>query len=292
MKTIFHIILFFLLGAVLLPSCTKLSDPYYTVKSIYVDTTKRSVLLEDYTGHMCPNCPPAGKMANSLQELYPGQVFVMAVHAGDFARPDDDPDYYPYLLNDFTTAAGNVWNTYSGFHIEEWGYPRGMINRRTYSSKGGISVGPADWSQAIQTAIELPKVAVMTVRNTFNSQSKNLSTTVDIKFILSYTGKVNLNVCLLEDSIYSGQLNSVKPDSMPIIKHFRFMHMLRDTKGGNFGDEIAVNPAASGNVITKSYSFDFNGKPWVANHCNVVAFISDGDTKEILHVSKSTFIKP
>lgn len=292
MKTIFNIVLYALFGAFLLQSCTKLSDPYYTVKSVYADTTKRSVLVEDYTGHMCPNCPPAAKMANSLQELYPGQVFAMAVHAGDFARPNDDPDYYPYLLADYNTPAGNAWNSFSGFHIEEWGYPRGMVNRRTYSLKGGISLSPADWSQAIQTAVTLPKVAVMTVHNTFDKQSKLLNSKVDIKFIINYTGKVNLNVCLLEDSIYNGQLNNVKPDSTPIIKRFRFMHMLRDTKGGTFGDEISVNPVPSGNVINKSYSFDFNAKPWIVNHCSVIAFISDSETKEILHVAKSTFIKP
>ena len=87
MKTIFKITVFFLVGAVLLQSCTKISEPYYTVKSVSVDTNKRAVLLEDYTGHLCVNCAPAAKIASTIQELNKGQVFAVAVHAGMFARP-------------------------------------------------------------------------------------------------------------------------------------------------------------------------------------------------------------
>jgi len=282
MKTIFRITIFLLLGAGLLHSCTKLSEPYYTIKSsILIDTTKRSVLLEDYTGHSCVNCAPAAKMANSLQQLYLGQVYVIAVHAGDFARPNP-VKYPPYLAADYRCAAGNDWNGYSGFNIDS--YPKGMINRRPFNGK--TSFGTSNWNQAIQIAVGLPKVAVMTVHNTFTSQTKLLNSTIEVKFLLSYTGKVNLTVCILEDSIYGGQENNVKPDSIPIIKNFRFMHMLRGSLNGSFGEEIAINPA-SNNLITKSYSFDFSATSWVPEHCSVIAFITDADTKEVLHVVKS-----
>ncbi len=286
MKTIFQISLFLLCGSLLLQSCTKVSDPYYTVKSVIVDTTKRSVLIEDYTGHRCPNCPPAGKMANSLQEIYHGQVYAMAVHAGDFAKPmPNDPDLYP----DYRCAAGDAWNTY--FNIGAEGYPVGMVNRRLYKTK--ISFGTSDWNSAIQVAVGLPKIAIMTVKNNYNSQTKLLSSKVDIKFLASYKGKVNLTVCILEDSIYGGQLNNVPPDSMPLIKHFRFMHMLRGAinTNGSVGDEIATNPSANG-LVSKTYTGDFNGKIWVPRHCTVIGFISDADTKEVLHVSKSSYINP
>jgi hypothetical protein len=289
MKTIFQLSTFLLFVTILLQACTKVSEPYYSVKSVYVDTTRRSILLEDYTGHLCVNCAPASKTANSLQELYEGQVFVIAVHAGDFAKPNSDPRYVPYLLSDYTCETGNEWNSYSGFEIEAWGYPRGLINRRYY--KGSISFGPTDWNQAIQASIGLPKVAIMTVNNTYNSQTKVLNSKVDMKFLINYSGKVNLTVCLLEDSIYGGQLNSIKPDSTPIIKNFRFMHMLRGSLNGTFGEEITVNPQ-SGNILTKTYSFPFTGTDFKVAHCNVIAFISDGDTKEVLHVAKSSDIKP
>jgi hypothetical protein len=281
MKTISHITIFLLFGAILFQSCSKISDPYYTVKSVSVDTNNRAVLLEDYTGHLCVNCAPAAKIANTIQALNDGQVFVIAVHAGSFAKPDPI-HHVPYLSADYRSPAGNDWNDYSGFNID--GYPKGMVNRRPFNGKP--SFGTTDWNQAIQTAVELPKMAVMTVNNTYNSQTKLLNTKVDVKFLLSYTGKVNLTVCILEDSIYGGQLNNVPGDSMPIIKNFRFMHVLRGSLNGSFGEEIATNPASTA-LITKSYSFDFADKSWVPAHCSVIAFISDSETDEVLHVAKS-----
>ena len=43
MKTIFQISLFLLCGSLLLQSCTKVSDPYYTVKSVIVRSEERRV---------------------------------------------------------------------------------------------------------------------------------------------------------------------------------------------------------------------------------------------------------
>ncbi|MCX6305070.1 MAG: Omp28-related outer membrane protein [Bacteroidetes bacterium] len=281
MKAIFQITIFLLFGVMLLQSCTKVSEPYYTVKSIIVDTTKRPVLLEDYTGHLCVNCAPAAEVATTIRDLNPGLVYIIAVHAGSFAKPNP-VSYPPYLAADYTCAAGNDWYGYSGFNINV--NPKGMVNRLPY--KGKISFGPSEWYEAVKVADVLPRMAVMTVHNTFSSQTKQLNSKVEVKFLAGMTSKVNLTVCILEDSIYGGQLND-----KTIIYNYRFMHMLRGSLNGSFGEEIAVNPVA-GDLITKSYSFDFTPVSWVPGHCSVIAFISDADTKEVFHVAKSGEITP
>jgi hypothetical protein len=282
MKSIFRISTSILITGILFQSCTKISEPFATItESVLVDTTKRSVLLEDYTGHLCVNCAPASKVANTIQELYPGQVYVMAVHAGNFAKPNPS-SYPPYLAADYRCATGNDWNGYSSFNINA--YPKGMVNRSPFN--GSTSFGTSDWNEAVKVAVGLPKVAVMTVKNTFDGQTKLMNSKVEVRFLITYPGKVNLTVCILEDSIYGGQLNIIPPDSTPIIKNFRFMHLLRGSVNGSFGEEIATAPA-SNNLISKNYSFDFTDKTWVPEHCSVIAFISDAETKEVLHVVKS-----
>jgi hypothetical protein len=285
MKSIFHTAMVLLLAGALLQSCTKVDEPYYTVKAVTVDTNLRTVLLEDYTGHTCVNCAPAAKSANALQESYEGQVFVIGVHAGNFAKPD--PNHYnPYLLADYRCATGNDWYGYSGFNIDQ--NPKGMVNRTAY--KGKISFVPSEWNGAILAAQELPKVAVMSMNNNFDSQNQTLTTRVDTKFLTDLDVTVNLTVCIIEDSIYGGQLNSVPGDSIPIIKNFRFMHLLRGSMNGSWGEELSVSPG-SGDLITKTLGFDFNGKTWVPGHCSTVAFISDAETREILHVIKAPVVK-
>ena len=286
MKSLIHSTLIFFMAVILLQSCTKVSEPFYTVQVVAADTNTRTILLEDYTGHTCVNCAPAAKSANSLQELYKGRVFVIGVHAGSFAKPDL-VHYAPYLTADYRCATGNEWYSNSVFNIDQ--NPKGMVNRRPYGGK--TSFVPSEWSNAIQAALKLPREAYMSVTNTYDSQSKTLSSKVDTKFLIGYASPVNLCVCIVEDSIYGGQENSVAGDSIPIIKNFRFMHILRGSINGTYGEQIAASPAANA-IVSKTYSFDFNTKTWVPGHCSVIAFISDAATSEVLHVAKSPVVKP
>jgi hypothetical protein len=118
-----------------------------------------------------------------------------------------------------------------------------------------------------------------------------MNTSVAVNFLQNHPGKVSLTVCILEDSIYGGQLNNIKPDSTPIIKNFRFMHMLRGSLNGSFGEQIAENPKTN-DILNRSYSFDFSTKTWIPKNCSVIAFISDASSLEVLHVMKSPVIKP
>jgi hypothetical protein len=270
-----------LTGAILFPSCNKISDPYYSVKAVVVDTTWRPVLLEDYTGHLCVNCAPAATLAATLQELYPAQVYVVSVHAGQFALPiPSNPDF----TGDYRCTASNDWFGYTGFNID--GNPKGMVNRVPFNNK--ISFGTSDWNEAVKKVKSTySRMAVMTVHNVYNAAGSMLNSRIDVKFLQGYAGKVNLTVCILEDSIIGGQKNIIPPDSVPLIRHYNFMHVLRGTLTGSFGDLIVTAPA-NGDLITRSFPYDFNKSPsWVPEHCSVIAFISDADTKEVLHVAKS-----
>jgi hypothetical protein len=281
MKTLLRISVILLAGTAILTSCSKIDEPYYVQKAVYADTNKRAVLVEDYTGHLCVNCASAGKTASSLQELYHGQVFAMGVHAGPFARPSEA--YSPYLLSNYANPNSEEWYNYSAFSIQ--GNPSGMVNRRPWNGK--MSFFPADWTSAIQYAVTLPKVAIMTVHSSWNNTSKIATATVQTKFLSDWSGPVTLTVCVLEDSIYGGQLNNdKKTDSVPIIKNYRFMHMFRGSVNGSFGEQISAAPQKS-DLISKNYTIDLSDKSWVPAHCTILAFISDDKTKEVLHVGRT-----
>ena len=46
------------------------------------NNTNVNVLIEDYTGHQCGNCPQAAVVANNIENANPGRVFVISEHAG------------------------------------------------------------------------------------------------------------------------------------------------------------------------------------------------------------------
>ncbi|MDP4282340.1 MAG: hypothetical protein Q8867_09360, partial [Bacteroidota bacterium] len=122
MKVCKPVFLFISFAALLLWSCDKVKEPYFTQKGTGTDTStvNRTVLLEDYTGHKCVNCPTAAVTAHTLEEMYNGNLIILAVHAGYFAIPGSGN----YAL-DLRSATGEDW--YSTFGVTS--NPIGMINR-------------------------------------------------------------------------------------------------------------------------------------------------------------------
>ena len=81
----------------------------------------RKVLIEDYTGHKCGYCPPAGDTLAYLEKKYTGKIIPLAIHAGQFANINLT---YP---TDFRTTVGNAYDTEFGNSMA--GNPNGLINR-------------------------------------------------------------------------------------------------------------------------------------------------------------------
>jgi hypothetical protein len=276
MKKLTNIIISVAASAMLLQGCDKLEAPYATVKVVESDTNKRTAVVEDYTGHYCVNCAGAAKTARTLEEGYHGQVFVISVHAGFYARPDATQG--SLYAADFRCVTGDEWNATPVFAIDQ--NPKGMINRLPYNSK--MSMLPGDWPGAVAAAVKLPKFAVMSMANAYDAGTRTLTTRVDTRFLNSQAGTYNLCVCILEDSIYGGQKNNdPKVDSVPEIKHFLFMDILRGSVNGTWGEALtsAIDTSA---ILSKTYSFVLKPE-WKAKHCKVIAFVANAETYEILH---------
>src|SRR5436190_11644271 len=107
-------------------SCDKIEGP--TRENIAVDTTcefvednsipTKKVLVEDYTGHTCGNCPAGGVLLNdSLKTKYGDDIVVVSVHAGYFADVCPGgascPPNYPNgaFATDYKSVCGEDWNT-------------------------------------------------------------------------------------------------------------------------------------------------------------------------------------
>jgi len=256
-------------------SCDKLEQPYVTVKDITVDSTMRKILLEDYTGAKCVNCPEATQIAMTLQELYKGQVIVLAVHAGYYAEPDPSGHY----SMDYRVPEGVAW--FNDFNLVF--NPMGMINRMEID--GTKAIKQNSWAEVIKVA-DKPKVADISITAEYVAKGRGeISTTVDTKFLEVLSGAYSLSVCILEDSIIGWQKNNdtlVGP--VPDIEDYVFMDMLRAVINDTYGDELTASVDTS-QVYSLSYQYPADPK-WVPKNLSVVAFVFHQETKEIIGVEK------
>jgi hypothetical protein len=282
MKTRKSFILIILFGGFLLQSCDKLTGPYATLKKSGGDTTLanvRKVLLEDYTGHLCVNCPTATQTAHTLEAAYEGKLIILSVHAGNLAVPSNPP-----FTANYTSPAGEEW--YNTFGI--YANPLGLINRKPFH--GNLIVSADLWAEAVDSLIDKTPDALITINNSFNSSSKTLTTIVSTKFKTLLSGAFSLNVCITEDSLISDQKNSdTLAGTVPIIYNYVFMDVLRGSINGNMGEALTASIDTT-QIYSKTYVYSFPAA-WVTNHCSVVSFVYNTATKEIIQTEKTKVIK-
>jgi hypothetical protein len=265
----------------LFSSCDKIKAPYALAKHgnivdtvLDLDTVApvKRVLLEDYTGHTCQNCPAAAAIAHNQEATYKGKLIVLAVHAGYYAMPGTGE-----FAADFRTTAGEQWNT--DFQISA--YPSGMIDRKEFNGKQVL--GSSEWVSDIASIINQSPALNMVMVNTYDSISGNVKTLVYSKFNQSLPGSYNITVCVMEDDIISAQ-----DSSNTIIHNYNFKDVLRGTVNGTYG-EILTNSVDPSLIYLGKFSIAIN-TAWVAENCWILAFVSKSDTKEILQAIKQRVI--
>ena len=233
----------------------------------------KKILLEDFTGVRCVNCPAAGELALQLQETYP-QLIVLGVHAGMLSMPNGG---YP----DFRTPEGTEWWNFFGFDAN----PIGTVDR-VLSGTGRYGLNPADWATFIVDEIAKDPVIALKIENTYNADNRTLNVTVSGKVLNDQLEDLNLVVCLMEDGITGLQQtpDGVNPD-------YVHRHVFRGTLDGlAWGSSIGTAPFAEGFTFEKTYSYTLP-EDFEAENCAVVAYVCQDSDKTVLQVEEAEVIE-
>ncbi len=231
-------------------------------------TVYRNVLVEDYTGHKCGNCPAAAIQLKNLHTQYPGKVIPLAIHSGFFAKTNAQ---YP---TDFQTSVGDEYD--QKFGNSSAGNPNGLVNRVGYGTAAFIKQW-SGWSTAV--AAQLGKTAIfkIKIKNTFNSGTGLLNTIVTVKSLAANAGTYKLVVLLTEDGIIAEQLDYTKPTGQQTVPNYEFNHVLRGAVNSAWGETVFTAIAALNDSIIKTYpNFSVNGT-YMSAKCHVVAYIYNAD---------------
>lgn len=275
LKSRFFLIL--LAFGILFSSCDKIEPPYREDQGGgNTETVTRKVLLEDYTGHTCVNCPAAAKSALELQAAYQGKMIMMAVHSGFFARPSAAP-----FNNDYRSASGEAWDQF--FAVSAVGNPNGLVNRTNVS--GNYVVTPGNWASSIAAIIEDLADLKLSIQTEYNEGNRQLKITAGGSFLNTLSGEYKLIACIVEDSIVSAQKNNdASAGETPLIAEYVHRHVLRETVNTTWGESVASNPA-SGNNFEMTYTISLDPK-YNEEHVSVIAFVYDAESYEIIQVEE------
>ena len=237
----------------------------------------KKVLLEDYTGHQCGNCPAAADVAKVLLSRYQDSLVVLAVHAGFFSRTNTQ---FP---NSYTTTTGNDWDGTAGFGVSQLGNPNGMVNRKAYPGIPRVHA-EGGWPSSVAIAMKDSLPVLLRVNTSYHTVQRSLDVSVKAIFKKNYNSSVNLTVVLTEDSIIGPQTDyRVNSELVP---NYQFDHMLRGAVNGSWGQLLKSTPIVANDIV----SITLNGlkvdSTFNDRNISLVLFASDQNTRTVLQVEK------
>jgi len=263
-------------AVVALQACDKVSPPYKNV--VPVETGARKVLVEDYTGAKCGNCPRASRSIYDLKAIYGDNLIIMAIHAGGFAVPYGAGA--PYYTYDFRTPEGTELDT--DFGISLAGNPNGMVNRRKVD--GSYIIGATKWASEVDNVLTDPSPVPLkiTITNNYNASSRELQTEVSSEFFTTLQGTYKLCVFMVEDSIVQWQKDyDASPDDVELYTH---REVFRHSMNGTYGEALAETEAGTTSTLSYTYTLPLE---WSEGHVSIIAYVYNETSKEILQVEQN-----
>ncbi len=205
---------------------------------------KRSVLLEDFTGQRCINCPMANDEIKLLQEQYgEDNVIAVSIHSGPLGF---------HTTPKFAGLSTDIGDEYFNYWKLDY-QPVGMIDRR-----GACEY--TTWNTRIRE--ELEKTAPVDIKITILSDGNVLANVTGVDG--NTTGKLQL--WLTEDNVTAFQM---MPDGTRD-DNYLHQHVLRTAINGTWGEDIRVNEGET--VSTKVYALPTSSE-WKTADLSVVAFV-------------------
>jgi hypothetical protein len=205
------------------------------------------VLVEDYTGTWCQNCP---RMALSIREAMSKDMRVVPiavhVHKGD-----------PYE-NRVSRALDTEFNLSQT-------YPAAFYNRSKIWGGDFTSLKPA-----------LESTTTIGILIDSEIKSNGIGLKVKLFFEEDFNSKLNLITYLVEDKLVYPQAGATED--------YVHNHVVRASLTDIFGDEISQDITKAGKTHEVNIDQELDLSEYIKGHCSLVTMVVNADTKEVINV--------
>lgn len=216
---------------------------------------QRTVLIEDFTGQNCVNCPAAHRTLEQLVGQYPDDVIPVSIHAGSFGIPVTSTRYTGLMQPE-----GDTYNDAWG--IVEW--PKGVVNRR------GGARNPDDWAQAVRDELDLPSLLGIALEADYEPATGLIDIHATLSPVVDIEGR--LQVWITEDNITARQ----EDVDLGRIEDYVHMHVYRASVNSVGGESITLSAGIHAGRDFTIECRHTDTETWNPDQLSVVAFVYDG----------------
>lgn len=236
--------------------------------------TQRNVLIEEFTGHTCNNCPLAANEIKRLQKEYgKDRIHAIAIHASNFAVPDPGKGY----PNDYRTEEGS--EIYSA--ANPFGVPSGLLSRLDYGTQSFVKLFGA-WESKATPLLDQPAEIALGAEVFYNDTLREACINAKFRAEADLSERP-LHWCafLVEDGIVAPQTMPDYSTKEDYVHNFMLRGAFQDAVGTPIEgfDGTAGSTACTSRLITLD-------EEWNPASCSIVFYVYErtSDSWEVLQV--------
>ena len=220
-----------------------------------VEPTGKTVLIKDFTGARCVNCPAAAEYAHNLQhQLDEDHIFILSVHAGFLAQPMGS---FPNFLTDEGTEWYNNNNSNPLFTVDHVALTEGNT----------LNEGQID--APVVAALEEEQTFEIVVGAQYDETNRQLQVSAQALALTDMDGQFYITVCLVEDNIVGWQTTPSGVD-----REYVFHNVFRGTLNGAYGEEFEGFSVGANDTFYFTYNTEINAD-YNADECYLMVYIYD-----------------
>ena len=234
--------------------------------------SKRIVVMEEFTGASCVNCPAGIAISNAIAETYPDNVILIGVHSKILGAPATKGQV------DLRTPDAQAIEDFLGSWLAK---PEAAINRLYQTAGQSFRIGnPDSWKSFVDAELKKSPEVDIKIKSRFDEATRLLQVDLTVTALKQIDHAIHLHCGITQSGIIADQLDNQTGK----LVGFEHNHVLLKLLSAVSGDPLA-NSASNQQTFTKSYQFTLpqDSILWNAAHCDVFGYVSqDATAKYIL----------
>lgn len=220
----------------------------------------KTVVMEEFTGVRCPNCPQGHVIINQLKSQFGEKFVAVSLHPINSLTAK-----YGFSVQDFRSDKAQSLFDYLG---QIGLQPAASIDREKFSGENAILLDKNKWATKVESQISSPSIVNVEVEKSFNPATRELLANV----VVQYTEDVNepnkLTVLLTESGIVTAQLNG------SIIDTFYVHNDVMREYASDINGDLLPGQLSKGRVFSYTYKYQLS-EDWKPENMYIVAFVHE-----------------
>lgn len=246
------------------PEINLKDNPNSIADTTYVETPvataeTKNVLVEEFTGVRCPNCPQGHVTIANIKSAHPARVSSVSLHPiNSLGVP------YPFSVQDFRSSKAQTLFDY----LEQIGFEPAAAIDRIPASGTSVLCDYNEWGAKVNSQLAISTPVNLILSKSFDTTNNELTIVAELHYTQNVAEENKLTIVLTESDIVSAQLDGSVIDTFYLHKD-----VMRDFVTSIQGDAITQTREA-GRVVRKVYKKIIDAA-WKPENMLIIAYVHE-----------------